>query len=129
MKRSTDRILTTHVGSLPRPADLAGMIQAKLDGEAVDEAAFQGRVREAVAEAVRLQGECGIDVVTDGEMGKSGFIPYINERLAGFEPATGVRYVSGGSYWGESREVRDFPGFYEWASKLPGGAGDVGTTR
>ncbi len=129
MKRSTDRILTTHAGSLPRPDDLAAMIRARLDGEAVDEAAFAARVRGAVAEVVALQGEQGIDIVTDGEMGKTGFIPYINERLAGFEPATGVRYVPGGSYWGNSREVLDFPGFYEWASKQPGSAGDVGNTR
>ena len=87
MKRSTDRILTTHVGSLPRPEDLRAMILEKQQGQAVDEAAFAARVKRAVAETVRRQGEAGIDIVADGEMGRVGFIPYVNERLSGIEPS------------------------------------------
>ena len=62
MKRSTDRILTTHVGSLPRPDDLRDLIQKKAQGEAVDEAVFAARVQSAVVEIVRRQTEAGIDI-------------------------------------------------------------------
>ncbi len=83
MKRSTERILTTHTGSLPRPADLLAMVRARANGEPVDEAAFAARVRSAVRETVEKQVEAGIDVVSDGEMGKPSFATYINDRLAG----------------------------------------------
>ena len=86
MKRSSERILTTHVGSLPRPPDLLAMIQAKEEGASFDADAYRQRVASAVAEAVRRQAESGIDIVADGEMGRFGFIPYVNERLAGIEP-------------------------------------------
>jgi len=95
MKRSTDRILTTHVGSLPRPDDLRALIQKKQQGEAIDEAAFAARVKTAVAETVRRQAEAGIDIVADGEMGRIGFIPYVNERLAGIEPSASAEGVPG----------------------------------
>lgn len=75
MKRSTGRILTTHVGSLPRPPDLLDMIQAKERGGSFDAAAFAARVKSAVAEVVRRQAEAGIDIIADGEMGRFGFIP------------------------------------------------------
>ena len=81
MKQSTERILTTHVGSLPRPSDLLEMIQAKERGEAFDAAALSARGKGAVAEVVRRQAESGIDIIADGEMGRFGFIPYVNERL------------------------------------------------
>src|SRR5438876_12136102 len=87
MKRSTDRILTTHVGSLPRPDDLRALILQKQQGQAIDEAAFAARAKSAVGETVRRQAEAGIDIVADGEMGRIGFIPYVNERLAGIEPS------------------------------------------
>jgi 5-methyltetrahydropteroyltriglutamate--homocysteine methyltransferase len=80
-----DRILTTHVGSLPRPHDLLDMMKASLAGQTVDEAKYQTRVRDAVAECVRQQGECGIDIVCDGEQSKPGFFTYVRERLDGFE--------------------------------------------
>jgi 5-methyltetrahydropteroyltriglutamate--homocysteine methyltransferase len=129
MKRSTDRILTTHVGSLPRPPELVAAMRERLAGGRVDEAAFAARVEAAVAEAVKRQCAAGLDIVSDGEMGKIGFIPYINERLAGFEPDTENRFGLGGSYWGRSREVQSFPGFYDWASKQPGTAGGTGNLR
>ncbi len=84
MKRSTDRVLTTHTGSLPRPMDLARMLEAKDSGEAVDEADLAQRARDAVAEAVRKQVEAGIDVVSDGEQGKVGYSTYPRHRLTGF---------------------------------------------
>jgi 5-methyltetrahydropteroyltriglutamate--homocysteine methyltransferase len=126
MKRSTDRILTTHVGSLPRPDDLRAMILRKQRGEAVDEAAFAARVRSAVGEIVRRQGDAGIDIVADGEMGRIGFIPYVNERLAGIAPSPNAEAAN---YWGLSREYQAFPEFYAWAAGMPGTAGQTGRTR
>jgi len=110
MKRSTERILTTHAGSLPRPPDLLELIQAKSTGRPYDQNSYTTRVRTAVREIVRKQTELGVDVVDDGEIGKPGFIPYVNERLSGFEPNPDAA----GSPWGGSREVRAFPEFYEW---------------
>jgi len=94
MKRSTERIVTTHVGSLPRPPDLLDMIQAKERGGSFDAAAFAARVKSAVAEVVRRQAEAGIDIIADGEMGRFGFIPYVNERLTGLEARQNLAVVS-----------------------------------
>jgi 5-methyltetrahydropteroyltriglutamate--homocysteine methyltransferase len=126
MHRSTKRILTTHAGSLPRPDDLRALILKKQQGEAIDEAAFAARVRSAVAEVVKRQTEAGIDVVADGEMGRVGFIPYVNERLAGIEPTAAPESAN---YWGLSREYKAFPEFYAWAAQMPGTAGQTGRTR
>ena len=126
MKRSTDRILTTHVGSLPRPEDLRTLIQQKAQGEAMDAAAFAARVKSAVAETVRRQVEAGIDIVADGEQGRVGFIPYVNERLSGIEPSP---VAATANYWWESREYKAFPEFYAWTASLPGTAGQTGRTR
>ncbi|MGE5270450.1 MAG: cobalamin-independent methionine synthase II family protein [Thiohalocapsa sp.] len=126
MKRSTDRILTTHVGSLPRPDDLRAMILKKQQGEGIDQDAFAARVKTAVTETVRRQVEAGIDIVADGEMGRIGFIPYVNERLAGIEPSPQAEPAN---YWALSREYQAFPQFYAWAAQLPGTAGQTGRTR
>ena len=125
MQRSTDRILTTHVGSLPRPADLYAMIEAKQEGRPIGEAAFAARVKTAVTDIVKRQAEAGIDIVADGEMGRVGFIPYVNERLTGIEPSLGEI----ANYWNESREYKAFPEFYAWAQGQPGAAGKAGRTR
>ena len=92
MKRSTQRILTTHVGSLARADSLAALLRLKEQGEPYDREELARRVREAVAEVVRKQVEAGVDIVTDGEQGKSGFFTYVVERFSGFErkpPAPG----------------------------------------
>src|SRR5262245_45481937 len=109
MKRSTDRILTTHVGSLPRPTDLLDMMRANGQGRGVDQAAYDRRLRAAVGEIVRKQVELGIDVIDDGEYGKPSFVTYVNERLGGFEPdkGSGAR-----SHWLSSREALSFPEYY-----------------
>src|SRR5256885_1885202 len=83
MQRSTDRILTTHVGSLPRPEDLQHVLQAKDRGEAYDVPAFEARVKDAVSTVVRQQATIGIDVVADGELSKSSFTNYVKDRLSG----------------------------------------------
>ncbi len=85
MKRSMDRILTTHTGSLPRPPDLTATLEAMDAGTAPDPAAFEARVREAVAEIVRRQVSAGVDIVNDGEQGKVGYSTYVRHRLTGFE--------------------------------------------
>lgn len=89
MKRSQERIVTTHVGSLARPKPLLELMRARLNGQPYDEQAFDAAVREAVREAVRRQVECGVDVVADGEQSKPGFFAYVRDRLAGFEPMEG----------------------------------------
>ena len=91
MKTSTDRILTTHVGSIPRPESIRALLRARLGGQAIDEAQLAARVAEAVAEVVRQQAEVGLDVVSDGEMGKTSFLAYADERLTGFVPRCGGR--------------------------------------
>ncbi|HXZ89038.1 MAG TPA: cobalamin-independent methionine synthase II family protein [Candidatus Binataceae bacterium] len=85
MKRSSERILTTHTGSLPRPDDLLPLIKAMESGKAADAAAFDVRVRSAVAEIVRKQVELGVDIVNDGEAGKPSYATYVKDRLSGFE--------------------------------------------
>ena len=92
MKRSTDRFLTTHTGSLPRPDDLIRMMYAKEEGVPVDAAALERRVAEAVAEVVRKQAAAGIDIVNDGEMSKPSYATYIKDRLSGFG-GTGNTFV------------------------------------
>jgi 5-methyltetrahydropteroyltriglutamate--homocysteine methyltransferase len=90
MKRSTDRILTTHTGSLPRPPDLTVMLEALDTGAATDPAAFEARVRRAVADVVRTQVEAGVDIVNDGEQGKVGYSTYVRHRLSGFDGQSGA---------------------------------------
>jgi 5-methyltetrahydropteroyltriglutamate--homocysteine methyltransferase len=85
MPRSTDRIVTTHAGSLPRPDDVVEMIWGGIEGKPPDEAALESRLDSAVAEIVRQQRDAGIDVVSDGELSKPGFSNYINDRFTGFE--------------------------------------------
>ena len=94
MKRSTNRILTSHVGSLPRPKDLLDMMKTRLTGEGapVDEAAYRERVTRAVAEIVKQQADCGIDIVGDGEVSKAGFFSYAKQRLGGLAPKPGVKF-------------------------------------
>ena len=84
MKYSTDRILTTHAGALPQPPDLKEMHNAQIAGKPVDKDAFGKRVRGAVADIVKKQIACGLDVINDGEVGKSNFSRYARERLSGF---------------------------------------------
>src|SRR5918992_2464782 len=111
MKRSTDRILTTHTGSLARPKDLLEMMDAKLRGKAFDREAYAERIRGAVREVVRRQVECGVDVVTDGEQSKPSFNSYLVERLTGFEPVgTSEERVAARM---KTDEARAFPEYYE----------------
>ena len=86
MKHSTDRILTTHVGSLIRPQELREFLRAKEAGLPFDQAAYAICLKQAVAEVVRRQAEIGIDVISDGEFGKAiSWAQYALFRLGGFE--------------------------------------------
>jgi 5-methyltetrahydropteroyltriglutamate--homocysteine methyltransferase len=107
MKRSTERILTTHCGSLPRPKDMLDLMKARAGGPPMDAIAYERTVRRAVADIVRQQTDHGIDVVTDGEQGKTGFFAYVNDRLDGFEPRPDRAFSMFES------EVRDFPEYYQ----------------
>lgn len=84
MSGGNGRILTTHAGSLPRPNELADTIWARIDGKEVDEAKLETMIDSAVGEVVAKQKEAGIDVISDGEMSKTGFSTYINDRFSGF---------------------------------------------
>jgi 5-methyltetrahydropteroyltriglutamate--homocysteine methyltransferase len=92
MKRSTERFLTTHTGSLPRPDDLIRIMYAKEEGVPVDADALARRVASAVEEVVRKQADAGIDIVDDGEMSKPSYATYIKDRLNGFG-GTGNTFV------------------------------------
>ena len=85
MKRSTERILTTHTGSLPRPDDLVQMMFDKEEGQPVDRTRLEARIRSATAEVVQQQVQAGVDVVSDGETGKPGYSNYVKDRLTGFD--------------------------------------------
>ena len=120
MNRSTDRILTTHCGSLARSKELLDLMKAKVNGEPYDESSYAERTRSAVAEVVRKQAESGVDIVTDGEQGKPGFFAYVRERLAGFEPKGPVRGAR--KEW--AAEVAAFPEYYEqyFSRRMMGGS-------
>ncbi|PYM92016.1 MAG: methionine synthase [Candidatus Rokuibacteriota bacterium] len=109
MRRSRERILTTHAGSLPRPADLLEMVQALADGRPYDRDAYARRVKAAVSEIVGRQIELGVDVIDDGEMGKPSFVTYVTERLSGFEPSANAAELLP---WSGSKEYVAFPEFY-----------------
>ncbi len=102
MKRSTERILTTHTGSLPRPWDLTATLEALDAGTPPDPAAFAARVRQAVGEVVRKQIGAGVDVVNDGEQGKVGYSTYVRHRLTGFD---GTSLVSQRADWSDFPEA------------------------
>ncbi|HWP59013.1 MAG TPA: cobalamin-independent methionine synthase II family protein [Candidatus Acidoferrales bacterium] len=110
MKRSADRILTTHVGSLARPKALLDLMDAKLHGKPYDREAYARQVRSAVAEVVRRQVECGIDIVSDGEQGKASFNAYVAERLTGFEPIGSGERIRTRM---QTPEAQAFPEYYE----------------
>ena len=91
MKRSTDRILTTHTGSLPRSVPLQELLRQREDQQDYDPGAFHASIRDAVADIVARQQDTGIDVVNDGEQGRSQYATYVKERLTGFEGERIVR--------------------------------------
>ena len=111
MKRSTDRILTTHVGSLPRPDDVAALLLKKEREEPYDPAELDALVRRGVAEIVARQRDAGVDVVSDGEMSKVAYSTYAKDRLTGFE---------GDSPRRPNLDVAPYPAFREKMARMTG---------
>jgi len=101
------RILTTHVGSLPRPADLSELMVARMDGRSVDKAKYDATVKKAVADCVAYQLDTGIDIVSDGEQSKSSFSTYVHQRLGGIHRREGS--PEGRVH---TKEIDAFPDFY-----------------
>jgi 5-methyltetrahydropteroyltriglutamate--homocysteine methyltransferase len=126
MKTSTERILTTHVGSIPRPQRVRDLLRARLAGQVVDEAELAACAAEAVGDVVRRQAAVGLDVISDGEMSKTSFLAYTDDRLTGFV-ATGAAtdpsaaQTGAGGAWARRvesrREWRAFREYY--AEYLP----------
>jgi len=119
MKRSTNRILVSHVGRLARPRDLMEMLVARNEGKPFDAEALARRTREAVADVVEKQIECGIDIVNDGELGKSNFSRYTKERLGGF-----IERPAGADFKPTSIFGRDMLEFTEYFNR--GGRTSIG---
>jgi 5-methyltetrahydropteroyltriglutamate--homocysteine methyltransferase len=120
MKTSTERILTTHVGSIPRPESVRTLLRARLSGQRIDEAELAARATEAVTDAVRRQGEVGLDVVSDGEMSKTSFLGYTDDRLTGFVSTTAAtdpsleRTGAGGAWARRVDSRREWRAFREY---------------
>ncbi len=106
IQQNTDRIQTTHIGSLPRPHNVLDLLKAKLNGKPYDQATLDTAITEAVRDSVRKQVDCGIDIVTDGEISKPGFFTYIKDRLEGFEARPGQKFLL------FEKEVAAFPDYY-----------------
>ena len=107
IQQNTNRIQTTHIGSLPRPHKLLDILKKKFSGEAFDEKEFDTILAKSVMESVKKQKDCGIDIVTDGEFSKPGFFTYIQERLEGFEARKGQKIVL------FQKEIEAFPEYYQ----------------
>src|SRR2546427_13232186 len=120
MIRSTDRILTTHAGALPRSSELGRVVLARAEGQPHDAAALAARLKNEVAEVVRKQIACGIDSVNDGEFGKSDFTNYVRERIAGIEMRDFRPGMDPAPLDITARDLRQFPLYF--------GAGKGGLT-
>lgn len=118
IQQNIDRIQTTHIGSLPRPHALLDLMKVKFNDQSYDRNAYDAMLKTSVAEVVRKQAECGIDIVTDGEFSKPGFFTYIRERLEGFESRPDVKIKL------FQQEVAAFPEYYAdyFKSAMLGGA-------
>ncbi|MAF50408.1 MAG: cobalamin-independent methionine synthase II family protein [Rhodospirillales bacterium] len=112
MKRSTDRIFTTHVGSLVRPPQIRVIMEAKETAASYDEGAFQIVLQDEVKKVVRRQAEIGIDVISDGEYGKAGWFRYLSERLGGLVQRETMSGEKVRTPFDIAREASVFPDFY-----------------
>src|SRR3974390_2629068 len=121
LQQNTDHIQTTHIGSLPRPRDLLDLLKAKYSGEPFEQRTLEEAITRSVAECVRKQVDCGLDIVTDGEYSKPGFFTYIRERLEGFEarPNAKIKLFE--------QEVAAFPEYYDQYFKQAMRGGAIGS--
>jgi 5-methyltetrahydropteroyltriglutamate--homocysteine methyltransferase len=106
LQQNIDHIQTTHIGSLPRPHNLLDLLKAKYSGQPYDESTLTSILTQSVADCVRKQVDCGIEIVTDGEYSKPGFFTYIRERFDGFESRHGQKMNA------FEQEVSAFPEYY-----------------
>jgi len=124
MRYSTERILVSHAGNLPRPPELDALIDRGLDPQGADKAEYQRRLPDGVRWAVDRQMECGIDIVNDGEYVKAGsFGGYISGRVSGIENLPGGRPPKNAGYWG--RDGKNFPGFIASGLSSAGSGGPI----
>jgi len=116
MKRSEQRVLTTHTGSLPRPRELLLPLHARDSGEPYDAVALERQISDAIKNVVRKQADYGIDIVDDGEHGRASFATYANTRIGGLERVTRPpRHISR-----PTRDSLEFPAVYEEMRKMFG---------
>ena len=106
LQQNANHIQTTHIGSLPRPHNLLDLLKAKYSGQPYDESKLDSVLTQSIADCVRKQVECGIEIVTDGEFSKPGFFTYVQERLAGFEARPGRKVAM------FQKETDAFPEYY-----------------
>jgi 5-methyltetrahydropteroyltriglutamate--homocysteine methyltransferase len=106
IQQNTDRIQTTHIGSLPRPHALLDVMKLKYGGQSYDQKTYDATLTKSVADSIARQAGCGIDIVTDGEFSKPGFFTYIRERLEGFESRPNQKLTI------FVKEVSAFPEYY-----------------
>ena len=106
IQQNTDRIQTTHIGSLPRPHTVLDIMKLKYNGQPYDQKVYDATIAGAVADSIRKQVDCGIDIVTDGEVSKPGFFTYIRERFEGFESRPDQKLLI------FQQEVAAFPEYY-----------------
>lgn len=123
MKRSTDRILTTHGGALEQPESLRAGLRARLEGQDVDEDAFLAQLRAFVADVVKSQVDCGLDVVNDGEFGKQNFYRYVAGRVSGFELVDVPAEKAPAPWSSIERDANDFTTYYELRGRTLFGRG------
>jgi 5-methyltetrahydropteroyltriglutamate--homocysteine methyltransferase len=106
LQQNTDHIQTTHIGSLPRPHNLLDLLKTKYSGQAYDESKLSSVLTQSVADCVRKQAECGIEIVTDGEYSKPGFFTYVRERFEGYESRPNQKLTI------FQKEIAAFPEYY-----------------
>ncbi|MGE5533942.1 MAG: cobalamin-independent methionine synthase II family protein [Acidobacteriota bacterium] len=124
MKRSTDRILTTHTGSLPRPPRVVELLLAERQNPGARRAEFEAAVRDAVAGVVRKQTECGLDIINDGEQGRPDYTVHVLERLTGFEGESSPPLGTGDEEFPElAAQLKQFASPFQHRPKC---SGDVG---
>jgi 5-methyltetrahydropteroyltriglutamate--homocysteine methyltransferase len=120
MQRSTERILTTHAGSLPRPAQLLPLVFAQEAGESVDADRLDAEIQAAVRETVKKQAAAGVDVLNDGEVSKPSYATYVKDRLTGFGGEGSIQEVAAAVM-----NLDDFPDFAEHMAATMASAAEI----
>jgi 5-methyltetrahydropteroyltriglutamate--homocysteine methyltransferase len=129
MLRSNQRIVTSHAGALEQPEELRPAIRARDERQPYDEAEFSAQLRDAVADVVRRQLDCGLDSICDGEFGKQNFTSYVGARIAGYEPKP-VDPTSPSHGANVHRDIAAYPGYYaRRGDTLYGRGTSLGRTR